>query len=79
LYTHDTVFGPAVDGGFWLVGLGRPARAAGLFQGVRWSSRHALADTLANLGPDETAAFLELLNDIDDQAAYERWQRRQSG
>ena len=79
LDTHDAVFGPASDGGFWLVGLGRPANATALFRRVRWSTRHALADTLANLGPDQTPALLELLDDIDDKAAYERWRRRQSG
>lgn len=76
LDTHDAVFGPAGDGGYWLVGLRRPAGAADLFRNVRWSSEHALSDTLANLGADRTAAFLEMLHDIDDRTAYERWRRR---
>ncbi len=79
LDTHDAVFGPASDGGFWLVGLARPANATALFRRVRWSTRHALADTLANLGPDQTPALLELLDDSDATAAYERWGGRQSG
>ncbi len=79
LDTHDAVFGPAGDGGYWLVGLRRPAGAAEVFRNVRWSSEHALSDTLANLGPNRTAAFLELLDDIDDQAAYLRWRHRGSG
>ncbi len=46
---HDAVFGPAADGGYWLVGLRRRPRIPELFAGVRWSVVHALADTLANL------------------------------
>ncbi len=43
---HDIVFGPASDGGFWLVGRRHlPPR----FGRVRWSSPHVLEDTLANL------------------------------
>ncbi len=79
LDTHDAVFGPAGDGGYWLIGLRRPAATADLFHDVRWSSEHALSDTLANLGPNRTAAFLEMLDDIDDKAAYERYLRRRSG
>ncbi len=79
LDTHDAVFGPAGDGGYWLIGLRRPAGAADLFREVRWSTQHALSDTLANLAPNRTAAFLEILDDIDDRAAYVRWRRRQSG
>ncbi len=79
LDTHDAVFGPAGDGGYWLIGLRRPAAAADLFRNVRWSTQHALSDTLANLGPNQTAAFLEMLDDIDDKAAYERYLRRRSG
>ena len=49
---HDAVFGPAADGGYWLVGMRRRPRLLRPFAGVRWSSEHALADTLANLsGP----------------------------
>ena len=47
----DVVFGPAEDGGFWLVGLRHPGVApGGMFQGVRWSSADALSDSVATLG-----------------------------
>lgn len=77
LRRHETVFGPAGDGGYWLVGHARrrfPA-ARGLFRQVRWSSAHALADTRANLPPGTgiEAPPLERLEDIDDGAAYRRW------
>lgn len=60
----DAVFGPSVDGGYWLVGLRRRGLAHRLFRGVRISTEHALADTLANL---EGASFelLETLTDVD--------------
>ncbi len=59
-------FGPAEDGGYWLVALGarRPARP---FGGVRWSSPHALADTLANFGRRHVA-LLQTLRDVDTAA-----------
>ncbi|MBW4962631.1 TIGR04282 family arsenosugar biosynthesis glycosyltransferase [Sulfitobacter sp. CW3] len=62
---HDAVFGPAPDGGYWLIGLKR-ARAVppGLFDGVRWSSEHALADTIATL-PDHRIAQVATLQDVD--------------
>ncbi len=46
----DAVFGPAEDGGFWLVGLSRRGRVpAGLLAGARWSSPHSLADAERSL------------------------------
>lgn len=59
----DAVFGPALDGGYWLVGLG-PLRPARLFTGVRWSTPDALADTLANVIA-RRVAFLPRRRDID--------------
>lgn len=67
---HDAVFGPAEDGGYWLVGQRRMHAMPNLFRGVRWSTRHALADTRANLAPGETHAFAATLADVDDGAAY---------
>jgi rSAM/selenodomain-associated transferase 1 len=73
----DAVFGPARDGGYWLVGLRRrPRLPRGLFERVRWSSEHALADTLAGLPRAMSVAMLERLEDIDDVAAYRRWLNR---
>jgi hypothetical protein len=72
LRTHDAVFGPATDGGYWLVGL-RNRRPP--FDRVRWSTRHALADTLANLGRAKVA-MLAPLDDIDTPEDYRRWRSR---
>ncbi|HYH22511.1 MAG TPA: TIGR04282 family arsenosugar biosynthesis glycosyltransferase [Azospirillum sp.] len=74
---HDAVFGPAGDGGYWLVGLRRcPRVPAGLFRDVRWSTENALADTLAGLPPGTSVAFVDTLEDVDDAAAYKRWRKR---
>ncbi|MFV2051420.1 TIGR04282 family arsenosugar biosynthesis glycosyltransferase [Aliiroseovarius sp. YM-037] len=62
---HDAVFGPAPDGGYWLIGLKRirPVPVQ-LFEGVRWSTEHALSDTRATLG-DCSIALIDTLQDID--------------
>ncbi len=61
--TH-AVFGPARDGGYWLVAMAgrRPARP---FARVRWSSEHALADTLRNFF-GRSVCSLRVLADVDD-------------
>ncbi len=71
LGSHDAVFGPAPDGGYWLVGLARRPRVPRLFSGVRWSTEHALADTLARAG-DLDVAFLDMLADVDTGADLRR-------
>jgi rSAM/selenodomain-associated transferase 1 len=45
LRAKDVVLGPALDMGYYLVGLRRPAPA--LFQGIPWSTREVLPSTLA--------------------------------
>ena len=81
LAANDAVFGPASDGGYWLIGLGRrrPANdlfVPNLFAGVRWSGVHALTDTRANLPQTWRAALLAELPDIDSGADLAR--RRQA-
>ncbi len=72
------VIGPAEDGGYWLIALRRGGRPLppGLFAGVRWSTRHALADTLASLAPLPVARAATLA-DIDTAADLARAGRRQ--
>lgn len=72
---HDAVFGPAEDGGYWLVGQRRLRPLPDLFRAVRWSSPHALADTLANLAPGQTHALVARLADVDNGAAYRSLRR----
>lgn len=62
----DAVFGPAHDGGYWLIGLARRRGAPQLFDGVRWSTRHALADTKASLPSGFHIKDLEQLRDVDE-------------
>jgi len=66
LGASDAVFGPAEDGGYWLIGLKcvRPVPAQ-LFNGVRWSSAHALKDTIATLD-GQSYALIDMLRDVDD-------------
>ncbi|MEL6979911.1 MAG: DUF2064 domain-containing protein [Pseudomonadota bacterium] len=65
----EAAIGPARDGGYWLIALRRGRRAAppGLFDRVRWSTEHALADTLLGLGR-ERAALITTLADVDHAA-----------
>ena len=52
-------------------GLKRGGRAvpSGLFQGVRWSSPHAMADTVAGMGPLDVG-FSATLRDVDEAADF---------
>lgn len=68
---HDAVFGPAEDGGYWLVGCKRFPRVLRFFGNVRWSSPHTLADTLANLQGHRTILGVTL-PDFDDAASLAR-------
>jgi rSAM/selenodomain-associated transferase 1 len=61
---HDVVLGPAADGGYWLFGMKRVPRVLRPFSNVRWSSPHALSDTLANLA-GRRVARMATLTDID--------------
>jgi uncharacterized protein len=62
---HDAVFGPAPDGGYWLIGAKRGSRLArNALHGVRWSSEHALADSCMALGLDRIA-IVQCLADVD--------------
>lgn len=69
LSNNDCVIGPAEDGGFWLIGLRRGSRPLPphLFENVRWSSEHTLADTLKTLG-GASVAFTTTLADVDTVA-----------
>lgn len=63
---NDLVFGPASDGGFWLIGArrNRPLPRP-LFAAVRWSTPHALADTLATIPAGYSTAIADTLDDVD--------------
>lgn len=75
------VLGPAHDGGFWLLAARSGRAAARAMVGVRWSSAHAAADVLRNLG-QANVALLPMLRDIDvaaDWSAYRSAKRASSG
>lgn len=74
LQTHDAVFGPASDGGFWLFGLNKTARTRSPFGPVRWSGPHAMADVRANLPNTARIGLLPQLIDIDTADDWALWQ-----
>lgn len=67
----DAVFGPASDGGFWLIGLAPRARHLPVFDKVRWSSTSALSDTRANLAGRRVREIARK-HDVDDGADLAR-------
>ncbi len=74
LRSHRLVFGPAEDGGFWLVGRARSRCPPGRFAGARWSGPNALADCVGNapLAP----GFAARLRDVDTHEDWLRWRRQ---
>jgi len=63
LTENDLVIGPSTDGGYWLIGLNRPAH---LFQGIKWGTGAVLGQTL-DLANEQGLGVKELdsLTDID--------------
>ena len=80
LHTADLVLGPAVDGGYYLVGLRHSAWAGAadeLFCNVPWGTERVLTATrekIAALGL--RAVFLETLADIDRPEDLTIWEQR---
>ena len=77
----DVVFGPAQDGGFWAVGMRRHPRpprqlVRSMFDGVRWSTPHALADATKNLAGRARIAHSDMLCDVDTGEDLARWRAR---
>jgi rSAM/selenodomain-associated transferase 2/rSAM/selenodomain-associated transferase 1 len=73
LRTQPLVFGPAKDGGYYLVGLSRPLPA--LFQGIAWSTNSVLADSIARARPlGIEPCLLPELSDVDEPADLPSWE-----
>jgi hypothetical protein len=61
---HDLVLGPAHDGGYYLIGLRRPAPQ--LFRGIAWSTEAVLDQTLAQARRLRlSTVLLPTLRDVD--------------
>lgn len=60
----DFVFGPAADGGFWLIGTRRRAPLP-LFDGVAWSQPTTLTSAAARLPIPARVAYVDRLQDVD--------------
>ena len=64
LERHDVVLGPATDGGYWAVGLRRPAPA--IFRDIPWSTDRVLEVTVARArAAGLTVATAATLADLD--------------
>lgn len=64
LENNEVVFGPAEDGGYYLVGMTKPHFC--VFENKKWSTENLLVETLAELDQKRISySLLETLNDID--------------
>jgi uncharacterized protein len=74
LRQHDLVLGPAIDGGYYLIGLRRLIPE--LFTGICWSTVEVLQQTLSIAQRLElNVATLPLLSDIDRPEDLSVWNR----
>ncbi len=68
---NNLVLGPSTDGGYWLIGLSKPAD---LFQGIEWSTRHVLRQTLKRAKEQHLKyQLLDKLTDIDTEQSLIKW------
>lgn len=72
LDTVDCVLGPTYDGGYYLLGVKKPAPF--LFKDISWSTEVVLEQTLAAVQQAGlTAALLQPLRDIDTEADWKAY------
>jgi glycosyltransferase A (GT-A) superfamily protein (DUF2064 family) len=66
LRSHDVVVGPAVDGGYYLIGFRNETFSPRMFEGVHWSTARVFEDTIKILEQEGlTVHLLQPLRDID--------------
>lgn len=69
---HDAVLGPALDGGYYLLGLRRPVPA--VFEGIAWSTAAVADQTRARLdAAGLTWTELRPLDDVDTERQLRDW------
>ena len=73
LMRHDAVFGPALDGGFWLFGMHKGPRTRSPFGRVRWSGPHAMEDVWSHLAEGAGVCLVPPLIDIDAAPDWDSW------
>jgi uncharacterized protein len=74
LEEQDLVLGPAIDGGYYLIGLRRFVPE--LFQGVHWSTDQVLQQTVEIAATqDLTVGYLPTLEDVDRAEDLTVWER----
>jgi len=72
LQDFDIVLGPALDGGYWLIGLNAPCPA--LFDGIIWSTDQVLNQTLARVkAAGLTCQLLREQADVDTEEDWKNW------
>lgn len=72
LRKFDVVVGPAVDGGYWLIGLRQPAPE--LFEGITWSSETVLAETMQRAKAGRRSIqVLRILTDVDTEQEWQEF------
>jgi rSAM/selenodomain-associated transferase 1 len=71
------VFGPANDGGYWLIGIAGGQKLPKM-KDVRWSTRHALDDTIKCFNPKVTIRYTKTLSDIDNGQDLKQFYSRRS-
>lgn len=60
----DVVIGPALDGGYYLIGM--KERQTGVFRRINWSTERVLVETIGAIEEEElTYILLESLSDVD--------------
>lgn len=72
LAENDVVLGPAVDGGYWLIGMNRLIPA--LFESIDWSTHQVLQQTRNQA--DSVCArvgLIRVLEDVDDLDGWHRY------
>jgi glycosyltransferase A (GT-A) superfamily protein (DUF2064 family) len=71
LDAHDVVLGPARDGGYYLIGLRKPAGE--LFVDIPWSTPDVLRTTLRRIRAARLShVCLAVKEDVDDRASLRR-------
>lgn len=78
LYSHNLVLGPAIDGGYYLIGL--PYLIPELFTSINWGTEEVLQKTVDIANKlDLSIAYLPQLADIDRPEDLSVWEQIRQG